>query len=150
MPMRRLNFKVLRTGLLALLGVATAHAQALRDFDPARDIHIAFQQGQVLVTAPSGIHLKKGFMGITLASKPGTLKVGTLPPASSQDELGEDIYRGTVKIPVTGNGLKGEVKLAVEYQACTEGEGSTCFPPTTQELSVKAAEIPATKASKAK
>ena len=150
MSMPKLNLKVVLTGLLALLGVATANAQAPRDFDPARDIRVSFEQGQVLVTAPSGIHLKKEFMGISLASKPGTLTVGILPLASAQDELGEDIYRGTVKIPVTGKGLKGEVKLTVEYQACTEGKGSTCFPPTRQELTVKATDIPATKASKAK
>ncbi len=99
MSMPKLNLKVVLTGLLAPLGVATANAQAPRVFDPARGICVSFEQGQVLVTAPSGIHLKKGFMGITLASKPGMLKVATLPPASAQDELGEEIYRGTVKIP---------------------------------------------------
>lgn len=150
MAMQRLNLKVVLTGLLAILGMATANAQAPRDFDSARDIHISFRQGQVVVTAPSGIHLKKGFMGISLASKPGTLQVGTLPPASAQDELGDDIYRGTVKISVTGKGLKGEVKLAVEYQACTEGQEGTCFPPTTQELTVKAEDIPASKVSSSK
>ena len=114
MAMQRLNLKVVLTALLAILGMTSANTQVHQDFNPERDINISFQQGQVVVTAPSGVHLKKGFMGISLVSKPGTLQVGTLPPAPAQDELGEDIYRGTVKIPITGKGLKGQVKLAVE------------------------------------
>ncbi len=150
MAMQRLNLKVVLTALLAILGMTSANTQVHQDFNPERDINISFQQGQVVVTAPSGVHLKKGFMGISLVSKPGTLQVGTLPPAPAQDELGEDIYRGTVKIPITGKGLKGQVKLAVEYQACTEGEEGTCFPPTTKELTVKAEDIPASKGSLSK
>ncbi len=53
----------------------------------------------------------------------------------------------SVRVPVTGEGLSGEVTLDVQYQPCTEGEGGSCFPPTNRTLKVKASEIPAATAA---
>ncbi len=114
-------------------------------FDPEKDVRIGFQKGAVTLSVPSGAHLKKSFTEVTLSSKPGKLKVGALPAANAKDELGEEVYHGTLRIPVTGEGLSGEVTLDVQYQPCTEGEGGNCFPPTTRSLKVKASEIPAAK-----
>jgi thiol:disulfide interchange protein DsbD len=115
-------------------------------FDPEKDVKVAFQKGAVVLTAPAGAHLKKSFTEVTLASKPGKLKMGSLPAANAKDELGEEVYRGPVRIPVMGEGLSGEVTLEVQYQPCTEGEGGNCFPPTSRTLKVKASEIPSGKA----
>ncbi len=126
---------------ILVLGLASpGHA-----FDPEKDVKVSFQKGAVVLTAPAGAHLKKSFTEVTLSSKPGKLKVGALPAANAKDELGEEVYHGTLRIPVTGEGLSGEVTLDVQYQPCTEGEGGNCFPPTTRSLKVKASEIPAAK-----
>ena len=117
-------------------------------FDPEKDVKLSFQNGAVVLTAPVGTHLKKSFTEVTLASKPGKLKVGDLPAANAKDELGEDVYHGSVRIPVMGEGLSGEVTLEVQYQPCTEGEGGNCFPPTSRTLKVKASEIPGAKVEK--
>jgi thiol:disulfide interchange protein DsbD len=114
-------------------------------FDPEKDVKVGFQKGMVTLTVPQGAHLKKSFTEVSLTSKPGTLKVGPLPSAAAKDELGEEVYHGTVRIPVMGEGLSGTVRLEVQYQPCTEGEGGNCYPPTTQTLEVKASEIPGVK-----
>ncbi|WP_285574524.1 protein-disulfide reductase DsbD family protein [Geothrix limicola] len=103
---------------------------------------VAFQKGAVVIAVPQGAHIKKSFTDVTLASGPGSLKVGPLPKSDAKDELGEEVYHGTIRIPLTGTGLKGDVRLNVQFQACTEGEGGNCFPPTTRTLSVKASDIP--------
>ena len=139
-------FRTMLKALLAsrlLVGAVSARAQG---FNPDKSVQVSFQKGAVVATVPAGAHLKKSFMEVTLTSKPGLLKLGTLPPGDAKDELGDEVYHGSVKIPVTGEGLKGEVTLEVQYQPCTEGEGGTCFPPTTRTLKVKAADIPAAKA----
>lgn len=136
--------------LFTFLGVLGTLATSVFAFDPEKDVKVSFNKGAVLLSVPPGVHLKKSFTEVSLASKPGTLKVGTLPPANAKDELQEEVYRGTVRIPMTGEGLSGVVTLEVQYQACTEGEGGACFPPTTKELTVKAVSIPATKAASAK
>jgi len=114
-------------------------------FDPEKDVVVSFQKGAVVLAAPAGAHLKKSFTEVTLASKPGKLKMGPLPAGNAKDELGEEVYRGPVRIPVMGEGLSGEVTLEVQYQPCTEGEGGNCFPPTSRMLKVKASEIPSAK-----
>ncbi len=130
------------TRLFACLGILGCLATSAAAFEPDKDVLVAFKKGAVLLTVPQGAHLKKSFTEVTLASKPGSLKVGALPKADAKDELDEDIYHGTIAIPVTGEGLAGEVRLEVQYQPCTEGTGGVCFPPTIRTLKVKAAEIP--------
>lgn len=107
------------------------------------DVKVTLKKGAVLITVPPHVHIKKAFTEVTLASKPGSLKVAPLPKADAKDELGDDIFHGQVAIPVTGEGLKGEVMLEVQHQACTEGEGGNCYPPVTVPLKVKASDIPA-------
>lgn len=136
----------MRTVKALLLALAVAFGlQAQRaplDFDPEKGVKVVFNQGSVAVTVPEGVHLKAAFMEVKLASKPGTLTVGKLPPTQGVDEVGDGIWHGTVRIPVSGQGLKDPVKLEVTYQPCTEGEGGVCFAPTTRAITVKAADIP--------
>ncbi|MDP2877633.1 MAG: protein-disulfide reductase DsbD, partial [Holophaga sp.] len=135
--------------LLTLAFSLAAWAQRAPNLDPEQDVKVAFQKGAVVVTVPEGAHLKKSFMEVTLKSKPGSLKAGPLPKTTGVDELNDPVWHGTVRIPVMGEGLSGEVQLEVQYQPCTEGEGGVCYPPTVQLLKVKAADIPAIPAAKA-
>lgn len=129
-----------------LLGLALATGawarRAPEGFDPVKDVGLAFRDGAVVVTVPPGAHLNGGFMAVEKKGGPGTLKVGKLPPGDAKDDLGDPVWHGAVRIPVSGEGLSGTVTLAVTYQPCTEGEGGICFPPTTRTLAVPAAEIP--------
>lgn len=136
--------RLLKPFLLLLLVQALTLAQG--SFDPEKSVSVTFNKGVVTVTSPPGTHLKQSFMSVELQSKGGKLVVGALTPPNAKDELGDAIWHGPVKIPLSGEGLKDPVVLGVTYQACTEGEGGVCYPPTTQTLTVKAAEIPAAKA----
>jgi len=111
-------------------------------FDPVKDVSLRFEKGAVVISTPAGSHLKASFMDVTKKAGPGTLKMGKLPPTTAKDEVGDGIWHGSVKVPVSGEGLSGTVTLQVTYQPCTEGEGGVCYPPTTRPLEVKAAEIP--------
>lgn len=128
--------------LVWFLGVAALMAQAPAGFDPVKGVRLGFAKGAVTVTVPAGVHLKVFFMKVVKVEGPGTLTMGTPPPPTGQDEVGDGIWHGTVRVPVTGAGLQGTVKLQVTYQPCTEGEGGICFKPTTQTLDVPAAQIP--------
>ncbi len=136
--------RLLKTFILLLLVQALTLAQG--SFDPEKSVSVKFTKGVVTVTSPPGTHLKQSFMSVELQSKGGKLVVGALTPPNAKDELGDAIWHGPVKIPVSGEGLKDPVVLGVTYQACTEGEGGVCYPPTTQTLTVKAAEIPVARA----
>ena len=79
--------------LLALTCLAALAAWAQRaplDFDPVDGVKVAMQKGAVVVTVPEGVHLKKAFMEVKLASKPGALTVGKLPATQGVDEVGDD------------------------------------------------------------
>lgn len=129
--------------LLACLGFLVCLGSPGMAFEPDKDVLVIFKKGAVQLTVPKGVHLKKSFTAVTLASKPGRIQAGPLPKADAKDELDEDVYHDTIAIPVTGEGLTGVVSLEVQYQPCTEGTGGTCFPPTTRLLKVKATEISA-------
>ena len=124
------------------LAVAAWGQRADAAFDPVKDVSLRFEKGAVVVTVPEGAHLKASFMDVTKQVGPGTLKMGKLPPTTAKDELGDGIWHGSVRVPVSGAGLSGTVTLQVTYQPCTEGEGGVCYPPTTRSLEVKASEIP--------
>ena len=111
-------------------------------FDPAKDVSLRFEKGAVVVGVPAGAHLKASFMEVAKKAGPGTLRMGKLPPTTAKDEIGDGIWHGQVRVPVSGEGLSGTVTLQVTYQPCTEGEGGVCYPPTTRPLEVKASEIP--------
>ena len=117
-------------------------------FSPTKDISLAFEKGAVVLNVPDGAHLKASFMAVAKKEGPGTLKMGKLPPTDAKDELGDGIWHGTVKVPVSGSGLSGTVTLQVTYQPCTEGIGGVCYPPTTRAVEVKAGEIPAVDSAK--
>jgi len=117
-------------------------------FSPTKDISLAFEKGAVVLNVPDGAHLKASFMAVAKKEGPGTLKMGKLPPTDAKDELGDGIWHGTVKVPVSGSGLSGNVTLQVTYQPCTEGIGGVCYPPTTRAVEVKAGEIPAVDSAK--
>jgi len=129
--------------LMLLLLPGLVRAQAPAGFSPEKSVSVTFAKGVITVASPPGSHLKQSFMAVELQSKGGRIVVGRMTPPNAKDELGDAIWQGPVRIPVTGEGLKDPVELAVTYQPCTEGEGGVCFPPTTQVLKVKAADIPA-------
>ena len=138
--------RIWTTFFLSLALATGAWAQkAIVGFDPITSVALGFDRGAVTVTVPTGAHLNVAFMSVEKQRGPGSVKVGPLPPGDAKDDLGDPIWHGTVRIPVTGTGLSGTVALAVTYQPCTEGEGGVCYPPTTRTLSVKAAEIPTEK-----
>ncbi|WLT31996.1 cytochrome c biogenesis protein CcdA [Geothrix sp. PMB-07] len=140
--------RALNSFLLSLTLAVTAWAQrADPSFDPVKDVSLRFEKGSVVVGVPSGAHLKAAFMEVVKKEGSGTLKMGKLPPTTAKDEIGDGIWHGQVKVPVSGEGLSGAVKLQVTYQPCTEGEGGVCYPPTTRTLEVKAADIPGPKAA---
>lgn len=112
-------------------------------FNPERDVAISFSKGTLTLVTPPNSHLKQSFMQVELKSKPGAIKVGPLPPTDAKDEIGDGIWHGTVRIPVSGEGLQDPVELDVTYQPCTEGEGGVCFAPTTRTLKPLAAEFTA-------
>ena len=116
-------------------------------FDPVKNVSLRFEKGAVWVGVPAGAHLKASFMAVAKKDGPGTLKMGKLPPTTDKDELGDGIWHGSVRVPVSGEGLTGMVTLNVTYQPCTEGEGGVCYPPTTRALLVKAEDIPAAAAA---
>lgn len=130
--------------ILTLVLTASMAALAQADFDPEKGIAVASTKGVITLTAPKGTHLKQSFMKVELHSKDGKIHVGTMTHPDAKDEAGDPIWHGSVKIPITGEGLKDPVELELTYQACTEGEGGICFPPTSRILTVKAAEVPAT------
>jgi thioredoxin:protein disulfide reductase len=138
--------RALTSFLLSLsLAVAAWAQRADSSFDPRKDVALRFEKGAVVVSVPEGAHLKASFMEVVKKAGPGTLKMGTLPPTTAKDEIGDGIWYGSVRVPVSGEGLRGMVTLQVTYQPCTEGEGGVCYPPTTRPLDVKASDIPLAK-----
>lgn len=114
---------------------------------PGVQVSLGFRNGAVVVEAPPGAHLKRAFMEVKLQDgTPGRLVVGPLPPANGQDELGDEIWRGAVAIPVKGQGLSGKVGLLVTYQPCTEGAGGVCYAPRESLLRVDARDLAGTSA----
>ena len=143
-----------RALLTALLLPGVALVARAGGFDPVRDVRITFKDGAVTVAAPAGSHLKARFLSVTrvpgdgnLTAAAGILLAGALPPSTERDEAGDPIYHGSVRLPVAGQGLAGEVVLEVHYQPCTEGEDGICFMPMVRRLTVAAGAIPAATAA---
>jgi len=124
--------KILR--LITFLGIIGSLAASAGAFEPDKDVLVSLRKGAVLVTVPKGAHLNKAMTRVTLTSKGGPVKLGPLPPANGKDEQGEEIYRGTLRIPIVGGDPAGELHLEVRYQVCTEGADGNCFLPLTREL----------------
>jgi len=128
------------------IGCATFFLIALQaqaaGFDPVKDVAITLRGGILSVAVPSGAHLKTRTFKITLLSK-GTLKLGPLPPSAGIDDAGDPIWRGTVRVALTGAHLEDPAWLEVRYQPCTEGAAGVCYLPQKRKLEVVAAELAA-------
>ncbi len=124
-----------------LMAMAPLVLQAGPGFDPLKDVPLSVAGGVLSLTIPPGTHLKVRAFRIALASK-GTLRPGALPPPQGQDEAGDPIWRGTVRVGLEGRDLEDPVRLVITYQPCTEGSDGMCFLPVRRTLAVPAAEIP--------
>ncbi len=124
-----------------LMVMAPLLLQASPGFDPVKDVPISVSNGVLSMTVPQGAHLKVQAFMITLVSK-GKLRLGTLPPPDGQDEAGDPIWRGVVKVGLKGAGLENPASLVITYQPCTEGPDGVCFLPVRRTLTVLAIEIP--------
>jgi hypothetical protein len=116
--------------------------QAGPGFDPVKDVPVSVSNGVLSVTMPPGAHLKARPFRITLVSG-GTLWLGALPAPDGQDEAGDPIWRGVVKVGLKGTDLEHPARLVITYQPCTEGPEGVCFLPVKRTLAVLATEIPA-------
>jgi hypothetical protein len=128
----------LRSTLLLMIPLLL---QAGPSFDPVKDVPVSVADGVLSMTVPPGAHLKARAFRITLATK-GTLRLAPLPPADGQDEAGDPIWRGLVKVHVKGTGLENPARLILTYQPCTEGPDGMCYLPVKRTLAVPAVEIP--------
>jgi len=127
-------------GLLAALSALPVTA-APRPFDPVKDVDMAVIRGVLILTLPPGVHLKRRFFKVELASVPGTVTAGSLPPTDGTDDAGDPVWHGTLRVPLAGAGLKDPVVLRITYQPCTEGKGSVCYLPQHRLLPATAAGI---------
>jgi hypothetical protein len=125
----------------AVWALAPLILQAGAGFDPVRDVPVALAGGVLSLTIPPGAHLKVETFRIVLGSR-GTLHLGPLPPATDQDDAGDPIWRGTLRVALKGSGLEDPVKLVVTYQPCTEGPDAVCYLPVKRALTASVAEVP--------
>ena len=134
-------------GLLSLLLVpGLSLLGAPEDFEVARDIQVYYSEGAVILSAPSGCHLKGRFLSVALVAGAGSLEMGTLPPTQDRDELGDPIYHGQVRLPLSGRNLSGNLELEVRFQPCTEGPQGVCYLPSVRRIGVLAQGIPPSQA----
>ena len=127
-------------GVFALLVPFMLRAGA--GFDPVKDVPILVSNGMLTVTVPKGVHLKARLFRVSMAS-PGSLRLGALPSPSGQDEAGDPIWRGVVKVRLNGSGTEDPARLTITYQPCTEGPDGQCFLPVKRTLAVPIAELSA-------
>lgn len=131
---------MIRRGLAPWL-LAPLLLQAGARFDPVKDVPVSLAGGVLTLTLPRGVHLKARVFRVVLLSG-GTLRLGALPPATEQDEVGDPIWRGTVAVELKGRALEDPVRLEIRYQPCTEGPDGTCFLPQARAFRASKAEIP--------
>ena len=122
--------------------LASVVLQAGGGFDPVKDVTVSVSGGGLSVVIPKGVHLKVRWFRVILTS-PGALHVGVLPPPTGEDEAGNPIWRGTVRVDLTATGLEDPARLVLTYQPCTEGPDRVCFLPVKRTLTVLAKDIPA-------
>ncbi len=121
---------------LPLLFAVALQAHA---FDPAKDVAMTVAQGRLTVAIPPGAHLTCRSFKVALASGAGHLEVGPMPAAQGRDAVGDPIWRGTVQVPLRGEGLGERVVLRITFQPCTEGPDAVCFLPQQRILILDAA-----------
>jgi hypothetical protein len=125
----------------ALMVMVPLMLQAGPAFDPVKDVPVSVSEGVLTVIVPPGVHLNTRPFQVTLVSK-GTLQLGTLPAPNGQDEAGDPIWRGAVKVSLKGAGLESPAWLVITYQPCSEGPDGVCFLPVKRRLAVPVSEIP--------
>ncbi len=103
-------------------------------------VGLGFDHGAVVISVPRGLQLRKEAIDVALELGPGSLSVGPLPRESAFNDEGEPVYWGDVRIPVRGEGLRGQVKLIVHLAVCGDGAWNTA--PEWKPLMVNAAWIP--------
>jgi hypothetical protein len=131
----------MRRLFVVLLVLAPLLLRAETGFDPVNDVPATVSDGVLTLSVPRGVHLKAQLFHVVLASR-GALQLGHLPPPMDQDEAGEPIWRGTVRVTLTGRDLGDPVRLVITYQPCTEGKDGVCFLPVKRPLTVPRADIP--------
>ncbi|GEM_PF-3401679 len=99
-----------------------------------------FERGSVLITLPPRTYLLKEFTDVALAQRSGSISVGPLPLETAVNAQCEAVYSGEVRIPVSGEGLRGRVQLRVHVALSGEGAGNVA--PEWMALTVDAAMIP--------
>lgn len=117
--------------------VSNLWGQAQVEFRPIESIRIEQNADRLVIQIPPKAHLKTTFLKVEALSSPQAIRMGTLPRASGQDELGDDIYRQELIWPIFFNTVEPELELTVTYQPCTEGPGGICYPPTQQKIKVR-------------
>ncbi len=121
--------------LLALLSLQA------RAFNPAVDVALAVVPGGLRMVLPPGVHVKLGTFRVALAAGPGRLEAGPMPPAAGRDGAGDPVWRGTVVIPLHGQGLADPVGLTVTYQPCTGGPDGVCYLPQHRTVAARAVDL---------
>jgi len=124
----------------ALMLIVPLLLQAGTAFDPTKDMALSITRGVLAITVPRGVHLKARLFRVALLSR-GTLRLGPLPSATEQDEAGDPIWRGTVRVGLSGRDLETPVRLLITYQPCTEGPDGQCFLPVKRTLLVAPADL---------
>lgn len=127
---------------IVVLMLALAPAALFAAFDPLLDVRVAPGPGAVVLEAPPGVHLKTAFLNVALKGE-GRIAWGPAPAPTGKDELGEGLWRGSVVIPVRGEGLGRTVELVVTYQPCTEGAGGLCYAPVQKTIRMEGASLAA-------
>lgn len=124
--------------IIPLLAVFSIQAWA---FDPAVDVAMAVVPGGLRMVLPPGVHVKVGTFRVALAAGPGRLEAGPMPPAAGRDGAGDPVWRGTVVIPLHGQGLADPVGLTVTWQPCTGGPDGVCYLPQHRTVMARAADL---------
>jgi len=124
-----------------LMVMAPLVLQAGFGFDPVKDVPISVSDGVLTVALPQGVHLKTRIFRVILVSR-GSLRLAALPPANGEDEAGDPIWRGDMKVGLKGTDLENPARLMITYQPCTEGPDGVCFLPVTRALAVLVTQIP--------
>ncbi len=126
-----------KTLVLFLLSASILLGQTQIEFRPVESIRIQQDENRIVIQTPPIAHLKKAFLKVESLEDPKAVRMGRLPKATEQDELGDDIYRQELILPLIFDTSASELELTVTYQPCTEGPGGICYPPTQQKIKVR-------------
>lgn len=80
--------------------VSNLWGQGQVEFRPIESIRIEQNGDRLVIQIPPKAHLKTTFLKVEALSSPQAIRMGALPRASGQDELGDDIYRQELIWPI--------------------------------------------------